>query len=184
MDTKTTPENERCQTLLGRCGRLFWYGYFGQPIELEGATPVSVAFSAAMVLAREEKHQDLVGFYHTHIGVPAIPSSRDDCTMWAWVACLGRQLICAIDGVDGLRAWLYTDDESPATEWPMERFCSQFVGLLPEKYEDAVVDEDVDYHCNDCFFVGERDEFVPTDGRPDVLTCPKCEKTNIFEVDD
>lgn len=67
----------------------------------------SVRFDGARVLAREESHADLLGFYHTHPDHFTGPSSRDDATMYAWSFCFGKPLLCVIGTNAGLRAWLY-----------------------------------------------------------------------------
>jgi hypothetical protein len=39
------------------------------------------------------------------------------------------------------------------------------------------------WYCQSCEYDGTATEFSPTDGRPDVPTCPKCESTNCFTKD-
>ena len=70
-------------------------------------TESSVLFDGARVLAREESHGDLVGFFHTHPEGFTQPSKRDDDTMAAWCFCFGKPLLCAISTSAGLRAWIY-----------------------------------------------------------------------------
>lgn len=65
----------------------------------------------AWALEREEAHGDVAGFYHTHPGMTAVPSARDVATMRAWVSCFGKPLLCAIEGAEGLRAYLFASDE-------------------------------------------------------------------------
>lgn len=105
---KKSGENEVASVLLGRrAGRLWlcracweWTG-----------TPVSVEFAAQRVLEEEGYFGDVMGFYHTHPNMPARPSERDIRTMQAWVGCLGKPLLCLIRGRDGLRGWVFRDDE-------------------------------------------------------------------------
>ena len=59
-------------------------------------TQTSVEFDWINVINREEKHGDVIGFYHTHpIGLTR-PSQRDVKTMRAWCDCLGKPLLCVI----------------------------------------------------------------------------------------
>src|ERR1019366_3872906 len=94
--------NEHCWFLLGRAEGDLWYGRMHK---MTSGAPCSVAFDADWVLKREEEHGDVVGFIHSHPGMPAVHSSRDDSTMRQWVTCFGRPLACLIMGIDGLRAW-------------------------------------------------------------------------------
>lgn len=48
--------------------------------------------------------------------------------------------------------------------------------------EDEDEEDEVVWRCGDCAYHGCRDAFSPTDGRPDVPTCPECEKTNCFAL--
>jgi len=73
------------------------------------------------------KDRPVVGFYHTHPGFTATPSFIDHGTMGAWVNCLGKPLWCVIKGVDGIRAFLYKDDESYPSE---SAKCVQIDGIL------------------------------------------------------
>jgi proteasome lid subunit RPN8/RPN11 len=102
--------------LVGQATEYLWWGKGGKKAK---GNKHSVAFNADQAIKRDEEFGDVIGFYHTHPNFLASPSIRDDLTMWAWVACLGKPLICVIKGVDGTRAWLYKDDESDAIE------CSQ-----------------------------------------------------------
>ncbi len=77
---------------------------------LGGAT--SVEFDWSRVLRREERQGDVIGFYHTHPGGSAVPSRRDVKTMRAWVSCLGKPLLCVIEGNSKLAAYRFDTDES------------------------------------------------------------------------
>lgn len=111
--------NERAWVLTGRrYVSSYWWLHLHR---LQEGTPSSVACDYAWALTREEQRRDVVGFYHTHPGFSAIPSARDVRTMWAWVASFGKPLLCAIDGIDGLRGYWFTDDETMPQEQRMYR---------------------------------------------------------------
>jgi proteasome lid subunit RPN8/RPN11 len=74
--------------------------------------PASVEFDGPAVLAREEQRRDIIGFLHTHPGMPAEPSARDIGTMQAWVSAFGKSLLCLIHGTDGLVGYLFVSDDS------------------------------------------------------------------------
>lgn len=67
----------------------------------------SVHFDGARVLAREEQHGDVVGFFHTHPEGLTQPSVRDDRTMQAWSFSFGKPLLCVIGTSAGYRGWVY-----------------------------------------------------------------------------
>ena len=62
------------------------------------------------MLAREEQRRDVIGFYHTHPGLPACPSRRDVRTMHAWCSAFGKPLLCVMAGVDGARGYRFEDE--------------------------------------------------------------------------
>ena len=72
----------------------------------------------AWALEREEVRGDVLGFYHTHPGMPAVPSERDLRTMQVWVACFGKPLLCVIEGKGGLAAYLFESDEDQGRPLP------------------------------------------------------------------
>lgn len=74
-------------------------------------SPTSVTFDWQRVMTREEKHGDVVGFFHSHPKGFKNPSNRDDKTMDAWVTCFGKPLICAIEESGVINAWLYRGGE-------------------------------------------------------------------------
>jgi hypothetical protein len=75
-----------------------------------------VCFDGDRVLRREERRGDVVGFFHTHPGMAAVPSVRDLRTMRAWCTCFGKPLLCVIAGRDGLRGYWFDDDTSLGVE--------------------------------------------------------------------
>jgi proteasome lid subunit RPN8/RPN11 len=88
----------------------------------------SVDFDPYYVLNQEDAHHNVIGFLHTHPHWTASPSDRDFKTMTAWVSCLGKSLICAIHGTDGLRAYWYDDDVEEPVECEIKRFGNLLVG--------------------------------------------------------
>lgn len=129
--------NEHCWVLIGHTEGDLWYGRMHK---MTSGAPCSVAFDADWVMKREEEHGDIVGFLHTHPGMAAFHSSRDDRTMWAWVCSFGKPLACLINGVDGLRAWWYIDDESPPEEYQVKRLDKLMFGVTPALYDERLND--------------------------------------------
>jgi len=68
----------------------------------------SVSFNAQDVL---DDADILLGFYHTHPHTIGWYSQIDHQTMEAWCNCLGKDLLCVIQGIDGLRFWLFQKDK-------------------------------------------------------------------------
>jgi proteasome lid subunit RPN8/RPN11 len=101
--------------LLGEVRPPIWFCRKAQATKTKGE-PASVTFDHKWVLDREEKYSDVVGFYHTHPGMSATPSVTDHATMRAWVCAFGKPLLCVIRGKDGVRAYIYWDDESDPEE--------------------------------------------------------------------
>lgn len=106
----TTGDVEHSWVLTGvRRGRL-WLGR--RQLERVGE-PHQVHFDADWVQRRHLERGDVLGWYHTHPeGCEAYVSGRDLDTMRAWVGCLGRPLLCLIEGSQGLRGWVFEHDES------------------------------------------------------------------------
>jgi hypothetical protein len=126
--------NEVYLALLGmRVGR-YWYGVGHWDAE---GSPGGVAFDPDLVLDRDEEKGDVIGFYHTHPGMPADPSSIDYKTMSGWTVCLGKPLVCCIKGVSGLRAHWFIDDETPHITGWIRRFGNLYVGRIPSKVRKA-----------------------------------------------
>jgi hypothetical protein len=106
-------DNEQCWVILGKRLKNFWYGKIYN--ETKGV-PSEVEFDGNWVFDREEKEQDVIGWMHTHPHFTASPSSTDHATMHSWVTCFGKPLLCGIKGTDGLKFYLYEDDESMPTK--------------------------------------------------------------------
>jgi hypothetical protein len=101
-------KNEICYVLVGQRRGRIWYGRLRQR---QTGQPASVEFDWDWVLAREERHGDILGFHHTHPAGLAAPSDRDLRTMRAWVSCLGKPLLCLIQAGDRLAAYSFATDE-------------------------------------------------------------------------
>lgn len=113
-ETRQQP-NEESAVLVGQRTDAGWSGSLTQAQE---GGPASTAFDWAWVLAREEREGDVIGFYHTHPGGTATPSQRDIRTMRAWVTCLGKPLLCLIEGGSELAAYLFETDEDDGQRLP------------------------------------------------------------------
>lgn len=105
--------NEHCWVILGRGIGAFW---IGRLTYLSEGEPTKVAFDAEQIFAREDQHRDVIGFVHTHPNTDSSPSSTDHATMHGWVTAMGKPLVCGIAGNDGLKSFVYEDDESDAVE--------------------------------------------------------------------
>lgn len=138
-------KNEQCWILLGKTLNSFWCGKL---TKMTKGKPTSVTFDPYFVLERD----DLLGFFHSHPGMLAIPSGTDHDTMKAWVCSAGKPLICCIIGKDGLRAYQYNDDESPPIEIPeVKKFGKCIIGskiMYKVRLTKIVLAEDdnIQYH--------------------------------------
>jgi len=104
---------EHCWTLVGQRRGPIWYC---RRLQAHRGEPARVCFDGPWVLAREERRHDVLGFYHTHPGMPARPSRRDVRTMRAWCSAFGKPLLCVIAGADGIRGYRFDDDTSAGVE--------------------------------------------------------------------
>lgn len=120
--------NEQYWALLGGAEDDLWWGAGADTCE---GHPCAVAFDPYFVLEQDAKENNIVGFLHTHPGMIASPSLRDHRTMHAWVACLGKPLVCCIRGVDGLRAHWYLNDEDPPVEYQVKEHNNVLFGTTP-----------------------------------------------------
>jgi len=112
-------ENEECWVLTGGIWHRHWYG------RCRGYTmgqPATVEFDDEWVW---NNRQSVIGWIHTHPHWTAHPSSTDHMTMKAQVFALGKPLLCAIIGLDGLKAWWYLDDESDPVEMKIRQIGSR-----------------------------------------------------------
>ena len=124
-------ENEQSWICTGGITGRLWYGYLSHQSE---GTPGSVNFPYKWVIEREETKHDVNGFKHTHPGFSAVPSLRDMATFHQWVMSFGKPLMCLIEGIDGLKAYLFYDDESNCIRCKtVKQFGQLIVVLLPPK---------------------------------------------------
>jgi len=106
-------EIEHLWVLFGRTIRILGLEFtFSKSVYLNFGTSSEVGFNADSLVSEEEQTGRVVGFLHTHPHCDASPSNRDRKTMFGWVGCFGKPLICAIRGIDGTNFWVYTDDHS------------------------------------------------------------------------
>ncbi len=147
--------NENCWILVGENKKDLWWGKRMKRTEGE---PCVVRFNPYWVIERDEKYHDIVGFIHTHPNFSAHYSGRDDLTMKAWVTCLGKPLVCCIQGVDGLKAWWYMDDENKPEAFDAKAIRGLVFGVTPYEIIDREVPldgpSDTCFHCgkdmNEC----------------------------------
>lgn len=122
--------NERYLGLIGCCVGKFWVGigYWSSK-----GSPVHVAFDPKVVMDREEKEGDIVGFFHTHPGMSSRPSNLDYRTMGAWVNSFGKPLVAVIEGRNGVEGhWFVDDEREHITGW-VKKYGKIFVGKIPRK---------------------------------------------------
>lgn len=132
---------EQCWVITGDSDDRLWWGHRRH---ISNGAPTSVAFNPYWVLNRDEEKGDVLGFLHTHPSFPAAPSDRDRRTMNAWTTCLGKDLLCLIFGVDGLKGWWYEFD-ADENDHPIECGVRMFGGLLVGTTElDDKLDEEHD----------------------------------------
>ena len=151
--------NENCWILVGEKKNDLWWG---QRVERTEGEPMVVRFNPYYVLDHADK---VVGFIHTHPNFSAHYSSRDDLTMKAWVTCLGKPLVCCIQGIDGLRAWWYLDDENPPEEFDAKAMRGIVFGVTPYEIIDEEPENsstnprfmpDLEFDPNYCFHCGKK----------------------------
>jgi len=121
-------DNEVYMALLGgRIGRYWWgLGHWGT----EGQ-PAKVDFDWKLIYEREKTYGDVVGFWHTHPHFPATPSGVDYRAMAGWTVAFGRPLVCCIQGIDGLKAHWFEDDEHEHVTTEVQRVGDLFFGIDP-----------------------------------------------------
>ena len=117
---KTGTTYETAAVLVGQSRGGLWLARLKWPTH---GSHASVDFDWQNVLAREESHGDIIGFFHTHPDGMPNPSRRDDLTMISWCSCFGKKLLCAIASVDQVRAWIYeADGKAPSAVTQISRF--------------------------------------------------------------
>lgn len=122
-------KNEESWVCTGGIEGRLWFGHLSHRSE---GHPGAVEFVYKWVNEREEKQGDVVGFYHTHPGMAASPSLRDDATMHAIITSFGKPLLCLIEGANGLKAYLYYNDEDdPIPCYSVKQFGQLVVCILP-----------------------------------------------------
>lgn len=84
--------------------------YAGVGLFHKEGSPARVNFNFDEIAAIDNVTKNFLGFYHTHPNFSAAPSILDIETMEAWTASFGRDLLCLIKGVNGLRGYLVDVD--------------------------------------------------------------------------
>lgn len=184
--------NERSWVLTGEIDGSHWWG---RPQKMTEGEPTAVDFDFKFVLKQEEEKGNVIGWLHTHPGFESYTSGRDIRTMKVWSTCMGKPLICAIRGIDGLKAWFWPHDESEGIRCKIKRIGSIFVGSLPtfvgwqeiesNKYIDYIKENEFIEDKNEDEAYGEMiykmtrvSEYVdvtPDSGFPSILLYPfKC----------
>lgn len=82
--------------------------YFGYMDDFNEGHPARVEFDYDKIMSR---HEDLIGFYHTHPNMSAYPSETDRETMSGWTNMLGRPLLCLIANNDEIIPWIYDNEK-------------------------------------------------------------------------
>ena len=170
FESELGSSNEHCWVLLGHSDGDLWHGNMHK---MSVGMPCSVAFDPDYVLRREEEKGDVIGFYHTHPSFPAHPSCRDDRTMWAMVCSFGKPMVCLIKGVDGLHAWWYVDDESPAEEFQVKQLGTFLFGVTPELYDIPRSDPTIGLELKDDPNFRPIEEFLPEDEKAEWIALQK-----------
>jgi hypothetical protein len=112
--------NEECWILVGSNLENKWRV---RKLNKSDGNSFSVSFDWSWVIKHEEKTSEICGWYHTHPNMRALPSEVDNKTMAAWVSCLGKPLLCVIEGRDGIKPYLYEkDNEKPI----LLSFCKRY----------------------------------------------------------
>lgn len=123
-------DNEVYYGLIGQIHNDWWWAQcLGDHAE---GSPGQVEFNWRLIMDREESHGDIVGFYHTHPQTVGCPSHRDYRTMGAWTVSFGRPLLCLIEGVDGLNANWFKDDETNHIRGSIVQIGDIYVGKVPQ----------------------------------------------------
>ena len=104
--------------------------YIGFGVNSNEGNPVQVSFRYEDVIKYEDSLLDVIGFYHTHPNFQAYPSSTDVKTMRGWVSCLGRPLLCVIEGVDSCNFWWMKQDGSSFEMLFGRKFGNIFAGNM------------------------------------------------------
>lgn len=84
---------EECMVLYGWKFKHYWIGY-GKFYTAGDLSTVKFDYTKINL-------KKLIGFWHTHPQWIATPSLTDFYTMNAWTTTVGKNLFCAITGIDG-----------------------------------------------------------------------------------
>lgn len=122
--------NEVCKILVGhKINNVF----IATGLDRTVGQPASVAFDYRKVYNYFTNPLfSFVGFYHTHPSFLNEPSSIDYRTMVSWVDSLGKPLLCAIEGINGLAGhWFFPDGLTHKTYNMIEWSNNLYIGDIP-----------------------------------------------------
>jgi len=98
-------DNEEYYAIYGlKIGKFFCgFGQF-----YTNGTPSRVSFDYQKII---DNQKGFLGFYHTHPNMINYPSMIDEATMENWCDTLGKELLCFIDGVNGLSLYICNSNQ-------------------------------------------------------------------------
>ena len=117
-------------------GRKLPFGFLGKLRYLGSGQTHEVQFGWSEICDQEDQLGNVIGFLHTHPNTNARPSQTDLATMNAWVSAFGKSLICGIDGVDGLKSFLFSPNEAEPTPVECIRIEQRFMTSNPNYQEE------------------------------------------------
>jgi hypothetical protein len=108
--------------------------WIGKKFFFNEGSLVRVGFDYNKVMELNKKIP-LLGVYHTHPNMKAYPSIIDDNTMNTWFNTMGKPLICLIKGSDGLKNWVWWNDElTDLYEGKVKKIGDLFFGTYGDDY--------------------------------------------------
>ena len=98
-------------------------------------TPATVSFDFDAVWPHRDK---LIGFYHTHPNWIAAPSVTDLNAMEALTTAFGKDLLCLIDGTNGLKAYEVDTEGNWYNTKSVLMWQQRFAGVRHKYTEDCL----------------------------------------------
>lgn len=128
MKVKTQDESTDNEVFYAVYGIQIGRFYIGKLYNLNRGTSTRVSFVDRLPKINETKDK-LLGFYHTHPNFFASPSDQDYKAMNSCVISLGKDLLCAIDGIDGLIGWWYSKKHDAFYHTKIKRIGNFLIGM-------------------------------------------------------